>query len=303
MPPGGQPASDDDFTDYEGSFTGGVGVIYSVTDDVRVFGDWSRGFRQFAPNFGIRQLAYGVLTPNEFLDPVTADNFEVGARWRNKTWWGSVVGYYTNFDDFQNIVRGTYQGQDWYDYNNNNVRDPDEDVYVTTEGGDAYVYGVEIEAGVRPGELFPDHIGPQWSLWGGFMWNYGNDQDNDEPLRHTHPARALFKLRWDDTDPERGIWWEFAADFVRHFDRVPSGRQAGDPGYRVDPQDPTSGHLREDGLPGYSVFDLRGGMNLSRWASVTVAIENLTNKKYRTAHSRMDAPGTNFQLTLDVHFY
>ena len=174
-------------------------------------------FRQFAPNFGVRQLAYGVLVPNEFLDPVTADNFEVGARWRTAKWWGSVAGYYTKFNNFQNIVRGTYQGQDWYDYNNNNVRDPDEDVYVTTGNGDAYVYGVELEAGFRPGELFPDHIGTQWSLWGGFMWNYGNDQENHEPIRHTHPARALFKLRWDDTDEERGIWWEFAADFVRHY--------------------------------------------------------------------------------------
>ncbi|MBN2492860.1 MAG: TonB-dependent receptor, partial [Planctomycetes bacterium] len=299
--PSGRPELDD-FTDREQALTGGIGVIYKLTPDVRLFGDYSRGFRQFAPVFGVSQLAYGVLVPSQLLDPVTADNFEIGTRWATSKWRGSVAAYYTNFDNFQNIVPGTYQGRDWFDFNNNSVRDPNEDVYVTTGNGDAYVYGVELEVDFRLGEFFPEIFGPEWSVGGGFMWNYGRDVTNDIPLRHTHPARGLLKVRWDDPDPKRGLWWEFSADLVRHFDRVPPDRQASDPAYYRDPSDPTSGHLRHDGLPGYSVLDLRGGVNVSERAAVTLAVENLTNKKYRTAHSRMDAAGINFQVALDVRF-
>jgi hemoglobin/transferrin/lactoferrin receptor protein len=300
-PPSGRPDLDD-FTDRETAFTGGLGVIYEVTPDVRVFGDYSRGFRQFAPKFGVTQHAYGVIVPSQFLDPVTADNFEVGTRWATAKWRGSLAAYYTNFDNFQNIVRGTFMGQDWFDYNNNTIRDPDEDVYVTTGNGDAYVYGVEVEMDFSLGEFFPEVFGPEWSVGGGFMWNYGRDVTADIPLRHTHPARGLLKIRWDDTDAKRGLWWEFCADFVRHFDRVPPSRQASDPAYRRNPQDPASGPLRHDGIPGYSVFDVRGGVNVNEHATITLAVENLTDKKYRTAHSRIDAAGINFQAALDIHF-
>jgi len=301
-PPSGRPDLDD-FTDRQGAVTGGLGVIFSPTREWRIQGDYSRGFRQFAPKFGLTKHAYGVVAPSQLLDPVTADNFEVGTRYRSRAWYGWVTGYYTKFNDFQNIVRGTFQGQDWYDWNNNTVRDPDEDVYVTVGNGDAFVAGVETEAGLYLGEIFPKVFGREWSIIGGFMWNHGTDQTNDIPLRHTHPATGILKLRWDDTDPARGLWWQFTAKFVRHYDRIPPSRLASDPGYLRDPQNPASGLLRPDGLPGYTVLDLRGGVNVNEYATLTLAVENLTDQKYRPAHSRWDAPGINFQVALDVHYY
>jgi protein TonB len=51
----------DFFRDTEDSWTGGVAVTYKPDEKWRGLGSWSRGFRQFAPNFGFRQLGNGVL--------------------------------------------------------------------------------------------------------------------------------------------------------------------------------------------------------------------------------------------------
>jgi outer membrane receptor protein involved in Fe transport len=175
-------------------------------------------------------------------------------------------------------------------------------VLVTTAHGHAYVYGIEIESAVKLEALY-EPIGPEWSVRGGFDWNYGRDTTNKQPLRHTQPARGLLALRWDDTDVERGLWWELSAEFVRRYDRAPNDQIQKDRGYRSNPQDPNSPLLRRDGsIPGYSIFDLRGGINLNRYATLILAVENLTDKKYRRVHSRWNEIGINFQATLELKF-
>ncbi len=111
---------------------------------------------------------------------------------------------------------------------------------------------------------------------------------------------GVVRVRWDDTSTERGLWWKFSVVMVGRLDRVPPSRLASDPTCRNDPQDPSSGQLRDYGLPGYAVLDVRGGINLTRYAAVTLAVENLTDKKYRPAHSRWDAPGINVLLSLEL---
>jgi len=292
----------DDFTDRENAWTGGVGLLYELRPEWNLFASYSKGFRQFAPSFGVRQLGFGVAVPNEFLTPVTADNYEMGVKWQEPGWSGNTAFYYTDFDNFQNLVPGTFQGSEFFDIEGDGIEEDDR-VFVNKGNGDAYVYGVEIESSLDLEKVLPAIFGPEWSVGGGFMWNIGQDLTNDEPLRHTHPARGLLKARWDDTMKKRGLWWELAADFVRHFDRVPSGRLDSDPTYRKNPQDPDSGRLRSGGgLPGYTVLDLRGGINVTENASLTLAIENLTDKKYRPAHSRWDAPGINLLAGLQIVF-
>ena len=56
------------------------------------------------------------------------------------------------------------------------------------------------------------------------------------------------------------------------------------------------------GVPGYTVFNVYAGMNLSDRTRVRVGIENIGDKKYRAAHSRMDAPGVSLFASLEVTF-
>jgi len=124
----------------------------------------------------------------------------------------------------------------------------------------------------------------------------------EEPLRHTHPARGLFKIRYDDPKPENKWWAEFSTDMVRQYDQISDSRLTSDVGLRVDPQNSSSALVRDYGLPGYTVYDARFGYNFKPNMKMTLAIENIFNKFYRTAHSRMDAQGRNLLISMEYMF-
>jgi len=308
QPPLGDP-EDDEFTDTVDALTGGLGVVYKVTPDYRIVASWRRGFRQNAPNFGLRQLGDGVLIPNELLDPTTSDNFELGVRGRGDGFTFEVFGYYSLIDNWQGDLRPTtFNGESYYDYNDNGVEDANESYVKQVEGADAYVYGVEIRGTAQP-SAFWSAIPSNWSLWGSFAWNSGEidktkAHDQKEAFRHTQPMRALLGIRWDDVEnPSSGLYCELVTDIVGRFDEIPSDRQVGDLAWFRDPQDKSAGYLRSYiGTPGYVIFNAYAGVNLCDNASLKVGIENLTDRKYRAAHSRMDAPGIDFLATLEIKF-
>jgi len=225
---------------------------------------------------------------------VTADNYEVTIKHRSETWETNLAGYYVDFQGFQESKPGSFQGQDYYDYNGNGTFEPDERVYVITGDADAYVYGIEWDAIVRPGFL------PQGSyVSGGFMWNYGQDTTADEPLRHTHPPRGLFSIGYEEPF-EQKWYWDLTAEFVGKYTRIPPARLQGDVGYRQEPQDPNSPLIRTYGLPGYTTLNLRCGVKLHEHIRLGLGIDNLTNKDYRPAHSRMDAFGISGRIFLTI---
>ncbi len=126
----------------------------------------------------------------------------------------------------------------------------------------------------------------------------------EEPFRHTQPMRCLIGLRWDDIEsPKRGLYAELVTDMVGRFHDIPSDRQKTDMAWRRDAQDGDSPMLRSYvGTPGYVTFSLYGGVNLCDNATLKIGVENLTNRRYRAAHSRMDAPGIDFLATLEIRF-
>lgn len=300
VPAGGLNPLEDQFTDYESALVGGLQANYKLSECSSIYGGWTRGFRQFAPLFGVVQTGFGVLAPSQFLDPVTADQFEVGFKHRTQYVEADLAAYYTRFRNFQNIVTGTFLGLDWYDFNGNGVRDPGEDVSVRVGNGKAYVYGVELWGQANLALLSARTFGRYWTFGGGFMWNYGQDETNDIPLRHTHPARGTVRLRYENDAAWRKPWFEVAAQFVHRYTRIPPDRLAGDVGYLEDPQDPASGMRRPYGLPGYNVVDVRGGFKVTRNVTLTLGVDNVFDALYRPAHARWDAPGRSFHATLDV---
>ena len=134
------------------------------------------------------------------------------------------------------------------------------------------------------------------------MYNFGRmqfpDQD-EEPFRHTHPARAIFKLYYLEPLNQK-YYIELSGDIVGRFEQVSADRLASDVGYLLNPQDPTSGLITPYGLPAYNVFDFRSSFRVSNTMQITVAVENIFDKKYRTAHSRMDAVGRNVLVGMEI---
>ena len=307
-PPQGDPRADA-IRENQGALTGGLGTVFKASDRIHLTANWSRGFRQNAPNFGIRQLGDGVLIPNGLLDPTNSDNFEVGVKTRSPGLRFEAAHYVSLVSNWQGDLRSTtYNGSTWYDFNGNGVQDANEGYVEQVEGGDAFVKGFEVRAAWVP-HVHVDAIPANWSMDASFAWNRGRVDGTDshpaeEPFRHTQPTRLLLGIRWDETtDPARGAWFEVRADMVDRLDDIPSDRAKSDLAWRRDPQDGTSPYLRSYiGTPGYTTFHAYAGMKLSEDAKILVGVENLLNKRYRAAHSRMDAPGINFIASLEVWF-
>ncbi|MHC5021869.1 MAG: TonB-dependent receptor, partial [Planctomycetota bacterium] len=255
------------------------------------------------------QIGPGILAPSPDLpDPVISYSAEAGLKFDGEKLTGELVGYYTRFNGMLVDERGSFQGQDWFDWDGDTVRDPNEDLYVRKSEGKAWVMGFEVESRYRlDGDLAALGLvdGAGWwdgfALRAGFMWNYGKDHNfSNDNIRHAHPARAVFALRWDEPGAER-FWAEVSVDAVRSFHRIPDSRLQGDVGYKEDPAVAGSPLQRSNGLPGYTTVAARAGFKVQEWLDVTFGVENIGNKRYRRAHSRIRAEtGINAFLSVSL---
>ena len=57
-----------------------------------------------------------------------------------------------------------------------------------------------------------------------------------------------------------------------------------------------------NGTPGYTILTLRGGVPVTDNLTLSVAVENVTNKDYRIHGSGQNEPGTNVNVGIDVGF-
>ncbi|MFH1892585.1 MAG: TonB-dependent receptor [Candidatus Zixiibacteriota bacterium] len=284
----------DEIVEHEGTFTGGLAIAVFPLPRLNIYGSVARGFRQYAPVFGIKQHSYGVQVPSGLIESAYSVNYEVGTKYRHPRLQGNLSIYYSNLNNFPVVLPSTYNGKDWFDWDNSGAREIGEDVFKTINALEAYVYGVEIEGQFQ--------FGSGWSVTGGFNWNYGEDESNDEPLRHTIPAWGTIKLAWLEPDNER-LWVELSMESARSFDRIPSDRVERDPGYRIDPQDMTSPLIGPGGeIPGWTVLNVRAEYVVSNHMSLNAAIENFTDQAYRRVHSRWDELGINFVIGMSLAY-
>jgi outer membrane receptor protein involved in Fe transport len=54
--------------------------------------------------------------------------------------------------------------------------------------------------------------------------------------------------------------------------------------------------------PGFALFNLRGGFRIGERSSITVILENIFDKNYRTMGSGIDGPGTNAAVRYSLSF-
>ncbi|MGD1900724.1 MAG: TonB-dependent hemoglobin/transferrin/lactoferrin family receptor [Geitlerinemataceae cyanobacterium] len=222
-----------------------LGVVYSITPELAVYGQYARGFR--APLYseitsGFTNFAFGYETiSNPDLDPETSDSFEIGVRGNYSRFNFGVTGFFNTYDDF--IAPTQFVG----------FRPDGIQQFQTINIDGAEIWGIEASAEYR----FSDE--PYGlSLIGSLAFAEGNNLEEDEPLTSVNPFQAVLGLRYLSPDD---VW---RAEFIGTFAgeaRVPDDSDLFVP-------------------DSYAVFDLIGRYRPSSNVELNLGIYNIFDNEY-----------------------
>ncbi len=270
--------SEIDLSRDDSAWTGKLAVYYRLTDAVGLTTNLARGYRFPGPNdlASFRQAPDEIQVGNPDLNPEYSTVWDAGVHFNRPKWRGSVGGFVAWFDDLIIGRSGTWNGMTYLDRNMNGMQDPDEDFFIRENAGSATFYGVEASA--------------EWEFWpcftafGNFTWWHGDiSPAPTEPIGV--PTNGTLGVRYGNVGDF--FWAELACHMVARFDDIPPDFYNDEAFFFKDPQDSSSGPYRNDhSMPGYSIFDLRGGVKVSKHLSLTFGVENLFDKKYRSFGSR-----------------
>jgi len=278
---------------WDTAWTGKLGLLYKANSWLNLTANFSRGYRfpSLENLCGFLQHPDEISVGNPNTRPEYSWNAEVGVNVSTCRFHGGAAAYASWFDDLIIATYGEFKGMSWIDRNGNGMEDGDESIYLTSNAGTAEAYGFEVWA---------DYLFARgWTVFGNLtIWDGNFKPDITEPLGM--PNNATLGVHWQ---PCRRIWAEASAHMVDSFTKIPYDFYHTEAFFLRDPQDEASGSLRQNTrVPGYTTFDLRAGADISKNVHLTLALENLTDKKYRPYGARMDGSGRTFTASLLVDF-
>ncbi len=305
----------DDFNQSGNAFTYSAGLVASVTDGLNVVGNFATSFR--APSLNdttaVEVTNEGIDSPSPDLKSERGWTAEGGFKARYPWFIGSLTLFHGRVSDLVTRVpiEDAYAGKSLpnliKEIQQNN---PGVDVYVFDNVDEVKIQGVEF-AGTVP---IPVQSG--LSIYGNAMFTRGKvlvingaapdpDKPWEERIRREPPLNGMVGLRWEP--PAQRFWGEFfvrGATEQRRLNRSDI-RDPRIPGTTRDTgkvQFDANGAAVGEGSPGWMTLNLRGGFQVTQYNRLTLALENLLNKRYREHGSGINAPGFNVIVSLDNRF-
>jgi len=257
------------------NITGSLRWSGEINDGIRLFTGISQGFR--APNLDdiavLKSTNEGEDVPSPGLKSEESINYEVGLKLNQHDWHGTLTAFYSDYANLIDRRPGIYQGLNFIDDNGNSIQDLGEDNVVQKFNvGEAYIYGIELD-----GEF---NLNGDWSSFGNISWAYGQNKTDAEPLSRIPPAKLMIGSRWKI---KGSPWWlESSVEFNAKQNRL-SARDESDP------------RIPDKGTPGYSLLNLRGGWH-DDFQSIDIALNNITDRKYKVHGSGLYGPGHEIKL-------
>ncbi|MBN2301167.1 MAG: TonB-dependent receptor [Lentisphaerae bacterium] len=260
------------------SVVGNARILWSLDDSKshNLFAGVSQGFR--APNLSdLTRLDSArtdeIETPSPDLSPERFMSYEIGLKTKGALASGKFAYFYTDIDGM--IVR-TPTGRTI-----DGLRE-----VTKKNSGDGYVHGVELDLSAK--------LISNFSVLGAFTWLHGVVETYptsdpvlvEEPMDRLMPPTARLGLRWDSDR----YWAECGCVVAAKADKLSS----------TDKRD--TSRIPPGGTPGYTVYDLRFGFDVSNDLSVSAALENVTDEDYRIHGSGVNEPGRNLVLAADWVF-
>lgn len=246
------------------SLVGSLRSLYHIDQTWSVYGGISQAFR--APNLNdlsgdVTSLANTNSKGSVDVQPEKFLTYELGVRQECETFTTTAAIFYTDVTDAISSVKDGTRS-------------------ITSNAGEGYVYGTELEAAWR--------ITPQWALSGYVAWMDGRTEAPEvlggpvihKPMSKQMPLTGSLALRWSSESQK--YWVEGRVLAADTEDRITAADQAAD--YQRVPT---------NGTPGYIVASLHAGWKVNEHLDLIGGIENLTNANYRTHGSGQNDPGIN----------
>jgi hemoglobin/transferrin/lactoferrin receptor protein len=259
--------------------TGILGFTWKSDNDYKISLIGNTGFR--APNVDDMTKVFEgtggiVIVPNPDLKPEYSYNLELGiSKVIQSKYKFDITGYYTSLTNALVVRDFKYRGSDSATYQGVKSK-----VQATQNADNAYILG--LSGGVQLD--FNEHI----SFKSVLNYTYGRytntKTDTVIPLDHIAPVYGQSGIM----AKAKNIDGEF---FVRYngkkalADYSPSGED-------------NLPYATANGMPAWFTLNLRLGINITKSLRLNAACENITNNRYRTFASGINAPGRNVIVSL-----
>ena len=272
----------------ESEATGKVGVVYSVNDELSLFGQYSQGFR--APpyddvNVGFSNFIGGYKTiSNASLESETSEGWELGFRFQSRSGFLNLSIFRNDYKNFIESLTIAPQFLSSFGV------DPADGLltFQSINLSEVVIDGVEISSEVDLSNL----LGLQSRglfLKGALAYASGKNKTNSLPLNSVEPLTGVLGVSYYSGT---GKW---GADIVW---TLVKGKKEGD----IDPSDSRSS------TTGYGILDLLVSYKFTEKVNLNFGIFNLTNKDYirwadtvaigADAAGRFSQPPLNASVTL-----
>ncbi|HLO53289.1 MAG TPA: TonB-dependent receptor [Saprospiraceae bacterium] len=265
-----------------GAFTGSLGAVFRPTTSWSIFANLSTGFR--APNVDdtgkVFDSAPGTVTvPNSDVKAEYAYNAEVGfVKVMGDRLKVDITAYYTLLQNA--LVRRTFtlNGQDSIDY-----KDELSQVLSVQNAANASVYGLQAGINIK--------ILAGFSLSSDYNVQIGEEElDNGQtsPSRHAAPSFGSTRLIY-----QKGKWHcEINSQYTasKSFEQLPDEEQGKTELYAKDGNG-------KPFAPSWQIFNIRGQYQCTQKLSLTLAIENISDQRYRPYSSGLAGSGRNFVVS------
>ena len=270
-----------------GALTGSFGTVYRPSRNWQMSANLATGFR--SPNVDDMGKVFdsepgAVVVPNPSLDAEYAYNMDLGMagvvsgilKW-------DLTGYYTLLD--QALVRRNFvlNGKDSILYDGELSQ-----IQAIQNAAETRVYGVQagIEMKLPAGFTFASR----------FNYQHGEEEQNDGtvgPSRHAAPWFGVSKVKYR----------------AEKLEMVLAATLSGEKSFKnlaVSEQNKAYLYAEDAGgnpySPSWYTLDLRTLYHLNQNFTLTAALENMTDQRYRTYSSGIAAPGRNFVLSVQAAF-
>lgn len=235
-----------------------LGVLYHVTPQWSVYGNYASGFR--APEGqqvnSALEVSTAKLLPNPDLKPEKSRNVELGVRLRLD--WLSLEmaafsGKYTNLIQEKKDF-GTVDGLPA------SIANPT--LFQTVNIDRAIISGFELRSNLAWGAV----AGGKLSTLFSYGTTRGVNEANGLPLSSIEPAKLLLSLKYETAA------WDLVLDISHHAEK-----KAGDLERLYIPKSTTQ---RQFLIPAATTLDLRGQWRLQKDVRLNFGVTNLTDQKY-----------------------